>query len=407
MKIDLLNNKCFTGGQPHDQFDWLRENSPIHWQELPNGEGLWLLTRFQDIYEVNRNFERFTSTKGVIYPCEMKERFGWQKDQEAEHNFRMMLEMDPPLHTDYRKLIRKELSKRAAEDYIPRTKEFAKMIIDDVIDSGHCNFVRDVAGKMAGLVIADLMGLPLKDSLKLYEFTELFHSPVGYLDKETQEERLQAFGDYVGAIADEKRANPGNDLTSKLLLSEISNTPINFEDFALQFLLMINGGTDTARNIIAVGLTELLDHPKQHQWLMEDLDNRIPLAREEMLRWISPVVYQCRTATEDTILGNQKIKKGDILAMYFGAANRDPEKFSNPHTFDVSRTANSHIAFGGGHHICLGQWLARAEIDAMLYEVLKRLHNIKILGEVKWLQSNFVFGLAEMNITFDPQLASP
>ncbi|MFT7560181.1 MAG: cytochrome P450 [Flavobacteriales bacterium] len=416
MNIDLISEKSYIGGQPHEQFEWLRENSPIYWHMSGEKSGFWALTRYKDVYEVNKDSERFTSTQGILYPSAF-ERFGplaeewkaeWSRKVELgeidpdnpEPHRPSMLEMDPPNHTEYRKLIRKSFSKRSAEDYIARAKDIAKMIVDDVIDKGECDFVYDVAGRMAGCVTADIMGLPIEDGQRLYEFTEIYHSANGRLSTDQLRERLASMELYIAEVAEKIRLNPCDDLGSKILLGKVDNESLTYRDFFAQYTLILNGGTDTARNILSVGLYELLSNKDQYDWLMEDLVTRIPAAREELLRFISPVVYQCRRATCDTKIGTQDIREGQGLVMYYGAANRDPLIFDEPNKLNLSRKENRHLAFGGGHHVCVGQWLAKVEIDALLHEVLSRMTDIKINRKVDWLGSNFVFGLDRMDITF-------
>lgn len=412
MKIDLLNGDNYRGSQPHDQFDWLRENAPVYGSELPDGQKLWILTRYEDVFEVNRNYERFSSAEGVVFPnhgVEVEEDSGSTDERSgdggegdaADDPKPMMIMMDPPEHTKYRKLVSKDLTRGAVKAWESRIKEFSKEIIDRIIDNGECEFVSEVSGELAGYVIADLMGVPVEDGRELYGFTEVYHLPPGAIPGDVIEERTRRMQEYIQAVMLGKRAGPGNDLSSRLLFGKIDGTQMRDIDFSEQFMLMVNGGTDTARNVIAAGLLELLNNKEQLNWLLEDLDGRIASAREELLRWLSPVIYQCRTVRQDAKLGKQKIKAGEMVAMYYGAANRDATVFERPHELDLSRQDNKHLAFGGGHHICVGQWIARMEIDVMLKEILSRLHNIRLIGEPEWLGSNFIFGLNRMQIGFD------
>jgi cytochrome P450 len=171
-------------------------------------------------------------------------------------------------------------------------------------------------------------------------------------------------------------------------------------EFLLFFLLLVDAGGDTTRNLLSGGLLALMENPAQYAWLMEDLDGRLPSAREELLRWTSPVIYMRRTARHDVELAGQQIADGDKVVMYFGSANRDPEKFAAPDVLDLARPENEHIAFGTGPHGCLGQHIARIEIDAMLKEVLSRMGGFEVAGEVEWLPSNFISGPKAMPLRF-------
>jgi cytochrome P450 len=171
-------------------------------------------------------------------------------------------------------------------------------------------------------------------------------------------------------------------------------------EFLLFFLLLVDAGGDTTRNLLSGGLLALMEHPEQFAWLMADLPARLPSAREELLRWTSPVIYMRRTARRDVELAGQQIREGDKVVMYFGAANRDPAAFDRPETLDLARDPNPHIAFGTGPHGCLGQHIARIEIDAMLREVLTRMSGFEVVQPPEWLASNFISGPKAMPLRF-------
>ncbi|HEY0299972.1 MAG TPA: cytochrome P450, partial [Rhizomicrobium sp.] len=203
-------------------------------------------------------------------------------------------------------------------------------------------------------------------------------------------------------LIEEKRARPKDDLATKLLQAEVDGRKLDDIEFLLFFLLLIDAGGDTTRNLLSAGMLALLDHPAQRAWLMEDLPARLPSAREELLRWTSPVIYMRRRATRDVEIGGVKLKEGDKAVMYFGSANRDAAKFADPGRLDLARTPNEHIAFGTGPHGCLGQHIARIEIDAMLTQVLTRMQDFRLAAPPKWLPSNFISGPQTMPVTFAP-----
>ena len=395
MDIDLLSYTSFGGGHPHGQYDWLRDHAPVYRHAEPGGPGFWAVTRFQDVHDIGRDAATFSSEPTIMIA-----------DPEPEQSlalgpYKMMLTMDPPEHTTYRKLISREFTQGPAQLYNARIQQLATQIVDAVIDRGHCEFVSEIAGEMPSFVIADLMGLPLADGRELYKLTEVIHSapetqaPNAALEAVTQ---MFAYGQNV--IAD-KRANPGDDLASKLLHAELDGRRLEDAEFLLFFLLLIDAGGDTTRNLVASGLHALLEHPDQLALLQSNVDGLLPSAREELLRWTSPVIYMRRTVTRDVTLHGQHLAAGEKVVLYYGAANRDGDVFPDAHTLDVTRTPNRHIAFGGGHHICLGQWFARLEIDAILREVLSRMRNFRIDGDPVWLSSNFISGLTRMPLAFD------
>ena len=398
MKIDLLSTDSFAAGQPHDQFRWLRDNAPVRWHDEPGGKGFWAVTRHADVWEVDRDFQAYSSTPTIMItdPLEGMGGFGDHK---------MMLMMDPPEHTQFRKLIRSEFTLPAARLREARIKALARQIVDAVIDRsdggpGECDFVAEVAGEMPSFVIAELMGLPLTDGRELYKLTEVIHTAPEALPPGAGGAAVAKMFEYGSRVIAEKRARPGDDLASRLLACEVDGRKLKDIEFLLFFLLLVDAGGDTTRNLLSGGLLALMQHPDQYAWLMEDLPGRLPTAREELLRWTSPVIYMRRTALKDVELAGQASRQGDKVVMYFGAANRDPAAFDRPETLDLSRDPNPHLAFGTGPHGCLGQHIARIEIDAMLMEVLTRMGDFSLPTAPEWLPSNFISGPKSMPLRF-------
>jgi len=216
--------------------------------------------------------------------------------------------------------------------------------------------------------------------------------------------------EYGQQVIEEKRARPGNDLASKLLQAEVDGKKMDDIDFLLFFMLLIDAGGDTTRNLVAGGINAMLNDMDQYRTFKQKLagdqqsstTDVMGLARDELLRFVSPVVYFRRTAKKDTMIGQQPIKQGDKVVMYYGAANRDNAVFENPGELDLSRNPNKHLAFGSGAHVCLGQWFARLEIDALLTEVIGRMDNLELTTEPEWLASNFISGPRKMPVRFTP-----
>lgn len=396
MKIDLLSPASFASGLPHDQFRWLREHSPIHWHDEPGGAGFWAVTRYDDVWHVDRDFQAFSSEPTIMI-----------QDPAAEQGtafgpYKMMLMMDPPDHTAFRKLIRSEFTLPAARLREDRIKALARQIVDAVIEKGECDFVSEVAGEMPSFVIAELMGLPLEDGRELYKLTEVIHTAPEALPPGAGAQAVFKMFEYGSKVMAEKRAHPGDDLASRLLACEVDGRKLDDMEFLLFFLLLVDAGGDTTRNLLSGGLLALMEHPDQFAWLKADLPARLPAAREELLRWVSPVIYMRRTAKFDVRLGEADIKAGQKVVMYFGAANRDPARFEHADTLDLAREVNEHIAFGVGAHNCLGQHIARIEIDAMLVEVLSRMDGFELAAPPEWLASNFISGPKAMPLRFRP-----
>ncbi len=394
MKIDLLSPESFAAGHPFAQYTWLRENAPVFWHEEPDGKGFWAVTRYKDVWDVDRDFQNYSSEPTIMISdpaAEAAQGFG---------GYKMMLMMDPPQHTAYRKLIRSEFTQPVSADRTPRMNALAKQIVDAVIEKGECDFVTQIAGEMPSYVIAELLGIPLDDGRELYKLTEIIHAaPESQAPGAGGMAVLKMF-EYGRSVIDEKRARPRDDLATKLLQAEVDGKKLEDIEFLLFFLLLVDAGGDTTRNLLSSGLIALLDNPDQLAWLKADLAPRLSSAREELLRFTTPVIYMRRTATHDTVLAGQQIKEGDKVVMYFGSANRDPDRFARPDVLDLSRTPNEHIAFGTGPHGCLGQHIARIEIDAILIEVLTRMADLQIVGAPKWFASNFISGPTHLPVRF-------
>jgi cytochrome P450 len=392
--IDLLSAASFADGQPHEQFRWLRRNAPVYWHPEPHGRGFWAVTRYHDVRAVGRDPKTYSSYKGGIL---IDDPDG--PALTASRN--MMLMMDPPQHTRYRQLVSRQFTPHSTQALRPRIEELAARIIDRVSARGECDLVRDIAGELPSYVIADLMGIPLEDGRRLYELTEKMHASEEAVTPEQRGIALMEMLNYAMGVAEDKRKHPGTDLATQLLNSEIDGDRLAPAEFGLFFMLLINAGGDTTRNLLAGGMLALFDNPGQRRRLQENLDVLLPGAVEEMLRYVSPVIYMRRTATSDTELGGMKIGAGDKVVMYYGSANRDETVFTNPDEFDIGRTPNDHIAFGGGGtHFCLGAHLARLEIQVMLREILTRLPDIRPAGPSQWLASNFISGLTRVPVQF-------
>jgi cytochrome P450 len=394
--MDLLDPQTFADGHPVELYRRLRAASPVHRNPEPSGPGFWALTRYADVYAVDHDFQNFSSAPTILIVDPLSDSEGMIGEA------KMMLMMDPPHHTAFRKLIRAEFTRPKASERGPRLTCLARQIVNEVIERGECDFVADVAGEMPSYVIAELMGMPLDDGRELYKLTEIIHSAPETLPPFAGRDAVAKMFEYGSGLIAHKRASPGDDLATRLLNVEVEGRRLTDPEFLLFFLLLIDAGGDTTRNLLSSGLVALGDHPDQRAWLAADLSGRLASAREELLRYTSPVIYMRRTATRDVQIGGVDIAAGDKVVMYFGAANRDPDKFDDPDGLDLAREPNEHVAFGGGPHVCLGQHLARLEIDAILTEVLTRMDDLEIVAPPPWLASTFISGPKSLSVRFKP-----
>ena len=396
--IDLLSADTFAAGQPHEAFRWLRANDPVHWHDEPGGKGFWAVTRHADVKTVGRDAATYSSKPTIAIADDGLMQLG-------DHE--MMLMTDPPKHTRYRRLLVDRFTPRAVVSLEQRVHELSAQIVDAVIERGECDFVTDVAGELPSYVVAELLGLPLDDGRRLYELTEIIHTAPSALPEGAQASAIGEMFAYANALYHEKRAKPGDDIASRLVAAVVDGQQLDEIDFALFFMLLVDAGGDTTRNLVSGGMLALCEHPDQRAALTADPDRGLASAVEEMLRWVSPVVYMRRTATRATELGGRRIAEGDKVVMYYGAANRDETVFDRPDQFDLARPVNEHVAFGGGGpHFCLGAHLARIEIKALFAQVLRRMPELELAGPVEWLPSNFISGPKHMPVRFRPAPAT-
>jgi cholest-4-en-3-one 26-monooxygenase len=313
-----------------------------------------------------------------------------------------MLNMDPPLHTRYRLLVNKGFTPRMVNALEATMRDRTREILDRVAARGECDFVVDVAAELPLQVIADLMGVPQEDRHKMFDWSNRMigadDPEYGITEDDTQAASMELYA-YASELANQKRANPGDDLISVLSRAEVEGERLSELDIDLFFLLLSVAGNETTRNLISHGLVTLLEHPDELAKLRANPE-LMGSAIEEMLRWATPVMHFRRTANVDHELLGQMIKEGDKIVFWHISANRDETKFDNPFAFDITRSPNEHVAFGsGGPHFCLGANLARMEIRVMFEELLARFNEMEITGEVRRLRSCFINGIKHVPLS--------
>ncbi len=399
--INLKDGDLFTEGLPFDLFAQLRSEAPVYWNEEPEPEepGFWALTRYQDVLYVSKNPGLFSSAVGghqISYPP------GVEFSRATRAVVANMIGMDPPEHNAYRKLVSPGFRPKAVGAIEEKIRAVVTGAIDRVEDKGECEFVSELAAELPVAVLAELLGVPDEDRHKMFHWSNQL---VGIQDpefNESPEQVLMTFAelfDYGKRLCEERRGNPTGDLMSIMAHGEIDGERIEDDMLDGFFLLLVIAGNETTRNTIAGGTLALIDHPDQKRLLMED-PSLIPTAVEEMLRWVSPVIHFRRTATADTEIGGQRIRRGDKVVMWYPAANRDPEVFEDPETFNVQRQNNEHLAFGAGQHFCLGARLARLQLRVMFEELLRRVPAMELVERPRWFKSFFISGIKEMRVRF-------
>jgi cholest-4-en-3-one 26-monooxygenase len=399
-EIDLTDGRNFVAGVPHHWFRQLRHEAPVYWhpeKTAPRG-GFWAITGYEDCVTVNKDWQRFSSARRSAL-------FGDMDDDQLAQQQLMMLNMDPTMHTRYRRLVNHGFTPRMVRDLEEKIVGYADGIIDAVCERGTADFVEEISAELPLLVIAELLGVPAEDRRMVFDWSNRM---IGAEDPEFQIEGTEpgeaamAVFSYAEELAANRRLKPGQDLVSVLLQGEVEGEKLDQLELDLFFLLLIVAGNETTRNLMSGAMAAFFDHPAQWELLSQDR-SLLPGAVEEMLRYVTPVMHFRRTVTGATELGGQQLQEGDKIVFWHTSANRDETVFSDPDGFDITRAPNNHMAFGGGGpHFCLGANLARMEIMVMFERLLDRIPDIRQDGEVQRLQSNFINGTKHIPVAFAP-----
>ncbi len=394
--INLLDSKAFAERVPHEWFAYLREHAPVWWQAEENGPGFWAVTTHAEATTVNRDYEHFSSSKQATFLWDL------EPDDLAQQQM-LMLNMDPPLHTRYRRLVNKGFTPRMVNQLHDRINAAADEIIDSVIEKGSADFVTDIAAELPLVVIAELLGVPNEDRHRMFNWSNRMiggEDPEYQTDESVPQQAAMELYAYASALFEAKRIDPHEDLMSVLTEVEVEGEKLNSVELELFFLLLTVAGNETTRNLISGGMAAFFDHPDQWDMLRKDR-SLLPSATEEMLRYVSPVMNFRRQTTSAFDLGDQHIEEDTKVVFFHVSANRDERVFENPQTFDITRDPNPHMAFGaGGPHFCLGANLARMEIRVMFEHLLDRMPEITLDGEVERLQSAFISGVKHIPVAF-------
>ena len=391
-------------------FATLREQDPIRFFEevslveigLPQGPGYWALTRHADIQTASRTPEIYSSARGATsiadLPAEMLEFFGG------------MINMDDPRHGRQRRIISRGFTPRALAKLEEGVTRRASAIIDRVIERGECEFVKDIAAPLPLEIICEMMGIPASQTEMVFHNTNTI---LGLGDPEFVGEdqnpliaAMQAGSELAGLmkeLAEERRGTPQDDFTTALIHASGDEEVLTDEELASFFVLLVVAGNETTRNAISHGMKALCDNPDERRKWAADFDGVAAAAVEEIVRWSTPVIQMRRSLLRDTTLSGVKLREGDKVVLWYNSGNRDESVFENAHRFDVTRTPNEHVGFGGpGPHYCLGANLARREIRVMFQEIFERLPDLEINGEPERLRSNFIHGIKRMPCVFTP-----
>ncbi|GBG40779.1 cytochrome P450 [Mycobacterium montefiorense] len=388
----------------HAALSHLRAHAPVSLVDHPPYRPFWAITKHADVMEIERANDLFINeARTVLAPADADALARARLD--AGVGLRTLVHMDGQDHRAFRAIGADWFRPKAMRALQVRVAELAKIYVDKMMAAGNeCDFVKEVAVNYPLYVIMSLLGLPESDFPRIRELTqELF----GVSDAErrrgsTPEEQLEVvldLFDYFTALTASRRKHPTDDLASAIANATVHGKPLSDIDAASYYVIVAAAGHDTTSSTIAGGLHALIENPDQRERLTADLD-LMPLAAEEMIRWVTPVKEFMRTATEDTIVRGVPIAKGDAVHLSYVSANRDEDVFDHPFRFDVGRNPNKHLAFGYGVHFCLGAALARMEVNGLFTELLPRLKSIELNGEPELIATTFVGGLKHLPIRY-------
>jgi cytochrome P450 len=409
--VDLADLGRFTDGiTPWRMFHTLRHSDPVHWQPEPApNSGFWAVTRHEDIVRVDRDADTFTSTRFVNLE---------ELDDDQIKKRASILEMDGVRHRALRGLLQRQFGQNVINGYADFLRGLTATTLDAALPRRSFDFVEHVSADFPINVLARLLDVPPEDNRRLIDWGNriIGHTDPDYADvlldsAESEQYRdlpfrspasIEVF-EYGRELARQRRGGHGTDLVSRLVNeTPRDQVPLNSQDFDNYFLLLVVAGNETTRHAISHTMLALIQHPEQLDRLRRD-PSLIPGAVEEFLRWASPVYHFRRTATRGVELGGKRIREGDKVVMWYASGNRDERVFTDPYAFDVTRTDNDHVTFGkGSPHLCLGNLLARTEVRIMFEELIPRLADIRLTGEVPRVRSNFVNGIKRLPVEVTP-----
>ena len=407
-KFNIIHPDDYVAhGYPHDAWTWMRREDPVYWWDRTEGIPFWAITKHADIIAISMQPERFLSAPRLTISHE--------PEHQTDEFPPTLIQMDPPKHGIYRKLVQKRFTPRALRQIDRDIERIGKEIVDSMVqggDSGECDFVQKISAPLPIAVISWLLGVPRDDWEQLFDWT---NRTIGSSDPEYQEEGKTAqetgraamveLFSYFTRLVEEKRRNPGDDLITHFTRAEIDGKPLELMDVLAWCLIIVIAGNETTRNATTGGMLAFIEHPDQLRKLQRE-PTLLPSAIEEVVRWSTPIIHFARTATEDTELRGKTIKAGDSVALFYPSANRDEEIFQDPFEFRIDRRPNRHLGFGMGEHFCLGAHLARLELKVAYKYLLPRIQEVELAGPVERLRSTLVGGVKHLPIRYKLRAAS-
>ncbi|MCY3569549.1 MAG: cytochrome P450 [Chloroflexi bacterium] len=411
-QIDIVTPERYAErGYPWDDWKLLRREAPVYWYDRPGVTPFWAITKYDDIQQISRDPETFISSQRLVIRSAGSGDSGANDPNLTVPN---LINMDPPEHGKYRNATSRRFSPRGMRLLEDRIDEIAEDVVDDVAahivdqltNRRQADFVRDVAARMPLAAICELLAVDRDSWEDLFRWTNEFlgsedpEYQQGRSRRETWQAGVRGLQGFFMAHIERKRREPDNSVMTTLVQAEIDGEPMPEHMILSYAILLILAGNETTRNATSGGMQALIEHPEQYE-LLKSQPELLDSAIEEMLRWTSPVVHFARTVTQDTEIRGVPIKEGETLAMWYPSANRDEDIFDNSDTFDIQRSPNEHLAFGGfGEHFCLGANLARLEMRSIFCHLIQKLDHFQIDGEMERLSSGLIGGIKRLPVSY-------
>lgn len=411
-QVDLVTPERYAEhGYPWADWKLLRHEAPVYWYDRPGVTPFWAITKYDDIQQISRDPQTFISSQRLVIRSAGSGDAGANDPSLTVPN---LINMDPPEHGKYRNATSRRFSPRGMKLLEDRVDEIAEDVIDDaaahlvsqLTDRREMDFVRDVAAKMPMAAICELLAVERESWDDIFRWTNEFigsedpEYQQGRTRRETWQSGMRGLQGYFMAQIERKRREPDNSVMTTLVQAEIDGEPMPEHEILSYAILLILAGNETTRNATSGGMQALIEHPEQFE-LLKSQPQLLNSAVEEMLRWTSPVVHFARTVTRDTEIRGVPIQAGETLAMWYPSANRDEDVFENPDVFDVTRSPNDHLAFGGfGEHFCLGANLARLEMRSIFRHLIQRLDDFQVNGEIERLSSGLIGGIKRLPVSY-------
>jgi linalool 8-monooxygenase len=398
--IDFRDPDLYAKGFPEDLFARLRREDPVHWSPEAGGRGFWCVTKYDDVVAVSKNPQLFSSARANGGHRIFDENEVGIAGLGAEKTEAPFISMDPPEHNRYRRLLSPSFGPSQLALLGPQIRERVSALLDRLGDRRECEFVTEVAAELPIQVLAELLGVPQADRMKLFDWSNALIAEDDPDLRKSPEQLASDMGEmteYAAHLWDERIARPGKDLISVLANSRVDGEAMTKEQYLGTFILIIVGGNETTRNSISGGVLALSEFPEQRRRLLDD-PALVETAANEIVRWVCPIMHMRRTATADTELRGKAIRKGDKLILWYASANRDEDAFAAANRFDVGRDGPQQLGFGIGQHFCLGARLALLQLRSFFGEFLRRYPEARVVGSPRLVRSNFVHGFKDLAV---------